>query len=303
MRVKLRHELIKPLMIALTGSAACFSLPVGGYAAPKAAPEIFEQNNDLFARKGPGSQPVELTRDHKKKDCWALSPDGITLAYSIQPGEKELRTIQFLNIETRQHKSYPAARKDEQVGTGSGAVKLEWIDAIRLGMEFHINPSCSQYTILDGKTGALSGQYLGYWFTWSPAKKHVAYVGWVPHFGPSEAHSHYLQIDGKTVYPTKNMKEPYKGDHEFLTPLVWSPSGNLIAVVDRTKGNDYLAISGLQSKNIVAKIPSKDETISNPPVWVEDQFVQLQEGDRKHQFEVGRKHWITWTGQDGKRGK
>jgi hypothetical protein len=120
---------------------------------------------------------------------------------------------------------------------------LEWIHARRLVVHCRVNPSASAYTELDAITGETVYSGLGFGFTRSPDGRHIAHVGWIPHFSSPSERSHYLEIDGKPVYPkpthrkqelnfARKVGNRYVSIHEFQQPWVWSPDSSLVALMD-----------------------------------------------------------------------
>jgi len=107
---------------------------------------------------------------------------------------------------------------------------------------------------MDPSSGKMLKHWLGFAFTWSPDKSHLAYHGWIPHFSPPFAHSSYLQIDDRTVYPPEaitgasvhegphgaKLEEHsiiesgglYRNIHEFRQ-FFWAPDSKKVAFIDR----------------------------------------------------------------------
>jgi hypothetical protein len=138
---------------------------------------------------------------------------------------------------------------------GCGAVmKIDFLDSRRIGFHCHINPSLGEYTTMDPSSGQMLRHWLGFAFTWSPDKSHIAHHGWIPHFSPPFAHSSYLQIDDQTVYPPEAITGAsvsegphgarlemhaiekwgglYRNIHEF-GQFFWAPDSKKAAFIDR----------------------------------------------------------------------
>jgi len=136
----------------------------------------------------------------------------------------------------------------------NSVTNIDFLDSKRIGFDCHINPSLGEYTTMDFGTGQMLQHWLGFAFTWSPDKSHLAYHGWIPHFSPPYGHSSYLQIDGRTVYPPDaiagasisegqhgaklemhSIEESsglYRNIHEF-SQFFWAPDNRKVALIDR----------------------------------------------------------------------
>lgn len=140
---------------------------------------------------------------------------------------------------------------------------IRWLAPSRLGVDCHRNPSLSEHMEVDLRRKRVVRSWLGFGFAWSPDGRKIAYAGWIPHFAPPFAHSNYLRIQGRTVYPPEAVRqaprEPVPGDppqqytavlkegiyreiHEFRTPLAWSPDGARVAFADRVY--DWAPVEG-----------------------------------------------------------
>jgi hypothetical protein len=100
------------------------------------------------------------------------------------------------------------------------------------------------YQEVDVNTGKTLLSGLGSGFQRSPDGRHLAHVGWIPHFSPPYERSAYLIIDGQNVYPrpatkteelnfAKRIENRYVNIHDFGQSCVWSPDSRLVALVDR----------------------------------------------------------------------
>ncbi len=199
---------------------------------------------------------AQLTRDGRSKGQALLSPSGDRiLYYEVCPmAENCIPTIVILDLEGRRVTSFrPMPHAVPSVEPCGSINSVAWAGDKAVAADCHINPSLSEYVKTDLVTGKVTLDLLGYDFTPSPDGKHVAHVGWYPHFAPPPAQSNYLQVDQATIYPLpkgmgaserKNLTgtpevvrvngPKYSGIHEFLPGLHWSPDGQRIALIDCT---------------------------------------------------------------------
>jgi len=171
-----------------------------------------------------------------------VSPDGVRSVELQRCGDVPRCKLQMIVRSTLGPPSsvrriaLPAACDDQ--------ISFTWLSTRIVEMECHINPSVGAYQEVDAVTGKMFNSALGSGFTRSPDGHHVANVGWLPHFSPPYQHSHYLEIDGKAVYPkpvrrdeelnfAKKAGSLYTDIHEFQYSWTWSPDSRLVALVDR----------------------------------------------------------------------
>jgi len=192
----------------------------------------------------------QITDDGNRKHGARLSPSAKRIAYVQQcdPQRRDCNAgIVVVDTEGSRIRSFPPS---EHCG---GAFWVAWTAEDRLAAVCHINPSLNAYIETDIRTGKTIRDLLGYGFTPSPDGSLVAYVGWIPHFAPPYAQSNYLQVERRTVYPLppgvspierEGLVEPppvvrvdgptYRGIHQFLPGLSWSPDSRWIALIDCT---------------------------------------------------------------------
>jgi len=190
-----------------------------------------------------------ITHDGKEKHSAAISPSATRIAYveGCDPGEDCMPSIVVVDLQGRRVRSY-------QPNERCGSIQfVGWSGAELIAAECHVNPSLSRYIETDISSGATTRELLGYDFTPSPDGRMVAHVGWMIHFAPPYAQSNYLQIEHTTIYPLPlgvgpveqiGLTRPpsvvstdgvaYRGIHEFLHGLHWSPDSQRIALIDCT---------------------------------------------------------------------
>jgi hypothetical protein len=195
-------------------------------------------------------RPKQLTHDRKLKSEAALSPSSDRLAYYEGCPEPENCTPAIVILDVAGQRVRSIQPKTDQ-GLCISILALSWAGPGNVAIECHINPSLSEYVEIDAATGRTTRDLLGYEFTRSPDGKRVAHVGWIVHFAPPYAKSHYLQVDDTTVYPLPAGRGPVKqeglsappevvrrrgltyfGIHDFQSGLFWSPDSRHLALVD-----------------------------------------------------------------------
>jgi hypothetical protein len=191
----------------------------------------------------------QLTQDGKAKESAAISPSLERIAYIEQCAPQGPCTppIVVLDLEGRRVRSFQPAELRGSI------LSFTWTSESTIATECHINPSLSQYIETDISTGRNTRDLLGFDFTPSPDGKWVAHVGWIVHFAPPYAQSNYLQVDRLTIYPLPEGMRPvgqvglmeppavvrkegptYRGIHDFVHGLSWSPDSQRIALIDCT---------------------------------------------------------------------
>jgi WD40-like Beta Propeller Repeat len=245
--VRLLGQLSFACLLVLAGTA-----PAAVYGLGAKDVAVFKQNGDLWIKTPAAAK--QITDDGELKDAWAISDDGQRIVYTLRPNESGRRSfsIAIVDLTGKPVKRMAASQAD---GPANSVNQVEWIDDTRVGVDYHINPSCSQYAIIDTTTGAIAGNYLGIWFSWSPDKKRLAYVGWMPHFEEQEQPSYYLKINKKTIYPADADQNPGGAHHLFLTQLIWSNDSGQVAFVDQVGRHLFLVAASMAGPSVVQKLP------------------------------------------------
>jgi Tol biopolymer transport system component len=222
------------------------------YSLGPADVSVFSQNGDLWIKTAGGVK--QITDDGEQKDAWAISDDGRRVVYTLRPNEngRHLFSIAIVDASGKQIKRMEASQAG---GLADSVNRVEWIDDTRVGVDYHINPSCSQYAIIDTATGAIVANYLGIWFSWSPDKKRLAYVGWQPHFEEQEQPSYFLRINKNTIYPADADQNKGGAHHLFLTQLIWSNDSREVAFVDQVGRHLFLVAASTRGPAVVQKLP------------------------------------------------
>jgi hypothetical protein len=204
-------------------------------------PRVELRADEVWLMPGTGSSVIQLTRDGRHKSDVQISPNTTRVAYIDQcyQGDKECRLgIVVMDLTGRRLRFLPPGIPGENAQCGNLG-RLEWIDDHHIGAQCHINPSLEQCLEIDTEAAAHTTRtFLGLRFTPSPDRKKVAHLGWIPHFSPPYAQSHYIQINGKTVYPPEGRETPQQkrdlnaGVHG-IGEFQWSPDSSRLALVDQ----------------------------------------------------------------------
>ncbi len=196
--------------------------------------------------------PRQLTHDGKSKWQTVLAPREDRVAYFEACPEAEHCTpaVVILDLDGNRLQSFAVGKANERCMSIN---RISWAGEDAIGAECHMNPSLSEYVETEIATGRVRRDLLGGNFTLSPDGKTVAHTGWIVHFAPPYAQSDYLQVEDTIIYPlpagtapvkqaaleqppaiVQKVGETYRGIHEFMPGLAWSPDSQRIALIDCT---------------------------------------------------------------------
>jgi dipeptidyl aminopeptidase/acylaminoacyl peptidase len=104
---------------------------------------------------------------------------------------------------------------------------LRWISPTRVAVWGSLNPSQSQYYVIDVASGRTVNDFIddASSAAFAPGGAHVAFQTGSPHFTPAEQRAPVLMVDGRAVYPAAGRRAL-----EFATPPRWSPDGHSLAL-------------------------------------------------------------------------
>ncbi len=178
------------------------------------------------------SAPIRcLTSDGAAKSPPKWAPDGQRIAYMQMSGLQGMfAQVVVMNDQGAVQRRMPigaAGTDNEGYGMMTTVVGLRWFGTRRVVVEGHLNPSDSEYVILDpvsGRTVAEIGdQSEGAGF--SADGMHWAVVSGVPHFTRAAATTPTLEIDGRTVLRLKG------GAESFGSRPKWSDDASQVAIL------------------------------------------------------------------------
>lgn len=197
---------------------------------------------------------AQLTNDSKAKLQAELSPREDRIAYYEQCPQPEncIPSVIVIDLDGRRVTSFHVALSQASGPEPCMSIlSIAWISEGEIASDCHLNPSLSEYVVIDLKSGRTTRDLFGFSFTLSPDCKSVAHVGSMPHFSPPIAKSFYLQIENVLIYPLPAGKGPFAlkdsderpnlvrneelkffDIHEFMSNLLWSPDSDKIAFID-----------------------------------------------------------------------
>jgi len=252
-----------------------------------------------------------------------ISPDGKMIVYGVMevvaPERLSPLHLVFLDWSGRELRRIDTVPTDELGGT-CGYGSIEWIDSARLGVECEYNPSVANYVILDVGSGRVLKQYMGLYFSWSPARRTLAFVGLITHFAKPPAQNYCLHFNENAVYTPnctsrvgplrkspRSPKSPdrYPNIHTIYSPLVWAPDGSKVAFVvsvydfiwnEPSKGEDdfvnsrqYLAIVPLSGRAVGYQLTGSVGAFPQLS-WLDDTRIDLKSkpnwGDFRRTFDL-----------------
>jgi hypothetical protein len=101
--------------------------------------------------------------------------------------------------------------------------ELDWIDNTRIGYLAPPDASGDVYVIHTAGSGEVAATHRGRGFTWSPGRKHLAYVTGKPA-------SSSVKVGDETVWPRE--APAGKTQRRIVGDLVWSPDGQSLAFME-----------------------------------------------------------------------
>lgn len=217
--------------------------------------------NEIWLTRNPESsnpQANQLTHDGRTKVLAEPSSWGDRIAYYEEcvQGEGCTPSVVILDLEGKRLQTFQPrfsalGSPDEPC---AAILKVAWLrGGSAMAIECHVNPSLSEYTEIDLKTGGHIRDLAGFGFTPSPDGKLVAHVGPLVHFAPPFAKSYFLLLDNAVVYPLRKGAKPialkpdewpasdevvqkrgasYIGIHEFTSEIAWSQDSSRVAFID-----------------------------------------------------------------------
>jgi len=226
---------------------------------------------------------------------------------AVSPDSSKLATIHGAQIMVRSTPGHQEFTRKLPVPVPCEHPYLKWLDPRLLLIQCQINPSVGLYQEVDVATGKTLLSGLGSGFERSPDGRHLAHMGWVPHFSAPYERSEYLTVDGEDVYPkplakgeelnfAKRVGNRYVNIHDLGQSWVWSPDSRLVALVDREfdwqldstgeEGGEvdehyYLVVVGRQMPARRVKLDSGDDVR-----WIDSQTIETGKAGSTKMFRI-----------------
>jgi hypothetical protein len=294
------------------GDAAC-DLPVASCASRvwsadrTAFAYLFQGQIWLRLGRAPG---FPLTRSGSVKSGPEVSPDGSRIAwygqyYGGQPCDSPASGCAAVmgvadfsgEIRVPEMTLTMRIRGDTRLDCVS-VVGFEWIDDRRIGVDCHMTPALDHYEVVDADTGRIEAGYDGFGFIWSPDRRSVAHVGFMPASGGPLVQNYCMMVNGEAVSSPQCINEvaPDGADvahdiHEFANAPVWSPDSRRVAWLEtvfdwrgtrESNGMDgvrlherhYLALAGAGQRAAGFEIPAT--ALGGSLAWADPSHVRLE---------------------------
>jgi len=252
--------------------------------------EMHDDDRQLWSSQADLKKPI--TKETVPINAWAKSPDLKTYAYNLQADSKEQRTnvVKIIDNTGTVLQEIQLSNCDEDSANNPEILSFDYIDKNRLGMTFKNKPPNNHYVIFSTKNGASLGNYLGFNFSWSPNHQKFAYGSWAAHFASDAPSSHFLQINGKNIYP-RNTNQASVGEHHFTSNFGWSPNSNFIAFVDQEGKIPNLVICSDKGPVIIRRLPA-NVPIVKKLMWTDNSRVQLSGAVQQVVFDLHKRDFI-----------
>jgi dipeptidyl aminopeptidase/acylaminoacyl peptidase len=160
------------------------------------------------------------------------SPDGGRIAFAQATDPRQARAdLVVVDAGGRELVRVPIEPVLPDVAyAGMRAVEgLQWIGPDRVAVRGSLNPSQSQYYVVDVAAGRVVDDFVDdrSAAAFSPDGRHAAYQTGSPHFGPGARAAAQLMVDGQAVFPAAGQRTPLA----FATAPAWSADGHSVAIV------------------------------------------------------------------------
>jgi hypothetical protein len=210
---------------ALVFCAVCL-LP--NHSASQEIRTVMVLGNDICVRSTKG-QTMHLTDDGVPKALPVWSKDGTHIAF-LENTENLVVQTKLVVIDQNGRVASKVPIKPYSPGEAQSGMRyveaLEWLTADRIAVSGTVNPSTTEYDIVDLNDNSVINQFFddGHGAAFSPDGEHYAYVSGSPHFTPTDERAPSFIVDGKPVFSGRG------NDLEFRNTPQWSEDSKAVAV-------------------------------------------------------------------------
>jgi dipeptidyl aminopeptidase/acylaminoacyl peptidase len=243
-----------PAKIALIGALSAFGLL--HVAAAQEVQTVTVKGNEVYASRD-GGRFERLTNDGQTKRLPVWSKEGTRIAF-VENAPRNV-ALAYLHVIDRQGTPlsriliHPATPGVVQAGMRY-VEEVEWLTDTLIAVSGSVNPSTTDYAIVDASTGALVDEFLddGKGAAFSPDGHHFAYVTGRPHFTPASQRNATVNVDGQAVFP-----RPGERVVEVSSTLQWSPDSRSVGFIanDPQTGEQKAVVYRLGTSVSVSSLP------------------------------------------------
>jgi len=284
---------VRPSFVLL-GVALALALPQASAIAANGTDTAMVRGNEIVVTTGL-YETHELTHDGISKSLPVWSKDGSKIAF-VEKTDATIALARLVVVDRAGHTLsgiliHPAVSGEGSDGDMRFVESIEWLDANRIAVAGSINPSTSEYIVLNILSHAVVDQFFddASAAAFSPDGTHVAYQTGSPHFTPTGHQFPILNLDGGAIYPQKRLHI------EFISNVRWSQDGQSLAVVTANYQDNADSVVIWNKAQRLKVIPL---TISNGTFglfWRGSNLIVTSAPDEQNRF--GRA-WIVAGGSD-----
>lgn len=243
--------------------------------AKPTARAVFVRDNEIWIVNRNGSGLKQLTKDARPKHHPVWSPDASKVAYHLdfdRSGNAEIVIIGVASGEIVNVLPLPGA-SSAGVPEINAILRMEWLSSDRLGYEGHVNPSLSEYRVVNLSSGKIIKTLPGARFQWSPDRKKFATLGWLPHFNAPETLHQFIRINGRTVYTLPNGRLVDYVASDFS----WSADSTKVAFLERDESLNLIKLVILTTGGrITTAILSPTTDVTLGIAWLSNDAVAVK---------------------------